>query len=388
MKIFLTTLFAILLTISAFAQGIKFFEGTWGEALGEAEKQEKIIFVDAYAVWCGPCKQMAKNVFPNEKVGEFFNKHFVSMQIDMERGMGLEFAKSYPVRAYPTLFFINHKGEIVHTVVGAQSIDALLSIGRKVLNMEDKSQDFAAEYEKGKREPELIYGYVRALNKAGKPSLKIANEYLRSQKDLTTAFNLKFILEAATEADSKAFDWLIQYRKDIAKVTSEDEVRQRILDACRNTAHKAVEYQSKDLMTEAIDKVKKHYSEKAEAFEAQAWMDFYLKTNDAANFNKTAKSFAKKYIYDDARELQSLCKTMVDHFGNDKNSMSLAEDLAKRATEVGQTSVYFLIYADVLNKNGRKDQAIEIARKALELAKTEGSTAVRAAEMYLNRLQG
>lgn len=388
MKIVFTTLFAIMLTISTFAQGIKFFEGSWGEAQGEAEKQEKLIFVDAYAVWCGPCKQMAKNVFPNEKVGEFFNKHFVSMQIDMERGMGLEFAKLYPVRAYPTLFFINYKGEIVHTVVGAQSVDALLSIGRKVLDMEDKSQDFAAEYEKGKREPELVYGYVRALNKAGKPSLKIANEYLRSQKDLTTEFNLKFILEAATEADSKIFEWLIQYRNQIAKVTSEDEVRQQIINACRNTAHKAVEYQSKDLMVEAIDKVKKHYSDKADAFAEQAWMDFYLKANDAANFNKTAKSYAKKYIYEDARELQSLCKTLVDHFNNDKNSMSLAEDLAKRATEVGQSSVYFLIYADVLNKNGKKDQAMDVAKKALELAKQEGSTAVRTAEMYINRLQG
>lgn len=388
MKFLFTLLFAAILTVGASAQGIQFFKGTWGEAQGEAEKQEKLIFVDAFAEWCGPCKQMARNVFPNEEVGEFFNKHFVSMQIDMERGMGLEFAKRYPVRAYPTLFFINYKGEIVHTVVGAQSIDALLSIGKKVLNMDDKSKDFAAEYSKGNRDPALIYSYVRALNKAGKPSLKIANEYLRSQQDLTTEFNLKFILEAATEADSKIFDWLIQYRKEIAKVTSEDEVRQQILDACRNTAHKAVEYQSKDLMEDAIDKVKKHYSDKADAFAGQAWMDFYIKTGDADNFNKTAKSYAKRYVYDDARELQSLCKTLVDNFGNEKNSMSLAEDLAKRATEVGQTSIYFLIYADVLNKNGKKEQAMENAKKALELAKTEGSTAVRTAEMYINRLQG
>ncbi|MFN7118890.1 MAG: hypothetical protein ACK4TA_18970, partial [Saprospiraceae bacterium] len=62
--------------------------------------------------------------------------------------------------------------------------------------------------------------------------------------------------------------------------------------------------------------------------------------------------------------------------------------LAKRATEVGQTSVYFLIYADVLYKNGKKDQAMDVAKKALELAKQEGSTAVRTAEMYINRLQG
>lgn len=388
MKLIFTTILTLSLALTAFAQGIKFFEGEWKAALEEAKKEDKIIFVDAYAEWCGPCKQMAKNVFPNGDVGDFFNKNFISMQIDMERGMGLEFAKEHPVRAYPTLFFINSEGKIVHTVVGAQSVDALLSIGKKVLGMDDKSQDYAAEYEKGSREPELVLKYIRALNKSGKSSLKIANEYLRAQKDLTTAENLKIILEAATTADSKIFDWLIQYRKQIAKVTSEDEVKQAILEACQTTAEKAVEYQNKDLMQEAIDKVKKNYPEKAEIFDAETWMDFYLKTNDVSNYLKSVKAYAKKEAYDDARVLQSLCKTIVDKFGTDKNALNLAEDLGKRAAEVGKTSVYHLIYADILNKNGKKAQAIETAKKAIELAKSEGSVAVRTAEMYLNRLQG
>ncbi len=388
MKKLFTIILITIITANGFAQGIQFFEGEWKAALEEAKKEEKIIFVDAYAEWCGPCKAMAKNVFPNDKVGEFYNKHFVSMQIDMERGMGLEFAKEHPVRAYPTLFFINSEGEIVHTVVGAQSVEALLSIGKKVLGMDDRSQEYMVEYEKGSREPELVLKYIRALNKADKPSLKIANEYLRSQKDLTTEVNLKIILESVTEADSKIFDWLIQYRKQIAKVTSEDEVKQAILKAAQNTAQKAVEYQNKDLMAEAIDKIKKHYPEKAEIFDAQTWMDFYYQTNDVSNYLKSVKSYAKKEANDDARQLQSLTKTIVDKFGKDKNAMNLAEDLAKRSTEVGQTSVYFLIYADVLNKNGKKPQALETAQKALELAKGEGSVAVRTAEMYINRLQG
>lgn len=388
MKTLFTTILILIIATSTSAQGIKFFQGEWKAAQEAAKKEDKLIFVDAFAEWCGPCKQMAKNVFPNGDVGDFFNKNFISMQIDMERGMGLEFAKQYPVRAYPTLFFINSEGKIVHTVVGAQSVDALLSIGKKVLGMDDKSQDYAAEYEKGNREPELVLKYIRALNKSGKSSLKIANEYLRTQKDLTTVENLKIILEAATTADSKIFDWLIQYRKQIAKISSEDEVKQAILEACQVTAEKAVDFQNKDLMQEAIDKVKKNYPEKAEMFDAETWMDFYLKTNDVSNYLKSVKSYAKKEAYDDARVLQSLCKTIVDKFGTDKNALSLAEDLAKRASEVGKTSVYYLIYADVLNKNNKKPQAIESAKKALELARSEGSVAVRTAEMYLNRLQG
>lgn len=388
MKNFVATIFTLFIALSTYAAGIQFFEGTWNEALEEAKKQEKIIFVDAYAVWCGPCKRMAKEVFPNDEVGEFYNRHFISMQIDMERGMGLEFGKQYPVSAFPTLFYIDANGKIVHQVRGAQSVEAFINLGKRVLSMNDKSEDYAAEYDKGSREPEMIYKYVRALNKAGKPSLKISNDYLRSQENLTTEFNLNFILEAATEADSRIFDLLIQYRDQIAKVASKDEVNYRILDACQTTAQKAIEFRSEDLVKEAIDKVKKYYPERVVAFELQTWMNFYRETKDASNFVKVTKSYAKKVAYDDARELQSLVTFLVKEFGEDKNAMNLAEDLAKQASEVGQASVYYLIYADVLYKNGKKDNALKIARDALNLARKEGDTAIRTAEMYIQRLQG
>ena len=58
------------------AQGIEFFHGTWVEALAEAKKQEKPIFVDAYTTWCGPCQMMSKNVFTHADVGAFFNENF------------------------------------------------------------------------------------------------------------------------------------------------------------------------------------------------------------------------------------------------------------------------------------------------------------------------
>ena len=58
------------------AQGIEFEHGTWAEALAKAQKEDKMIFVDGYAVWCGPCKMLAKNIFPQESVGKFFNENF------------------------------------------------------------------------------------------------------------------------------------------------------------------------------------------------------------------------------------------------------------------------------------------------------------------------
>ena len=68
------------------SRGIDFFPGSWNEALELAKKEDKLIFLDAYASWCGPCKSMQKKVFPTDKVGEYFNARFINVKIDMEKG--------------------------------------------------------------------------------------------------------------------------------------------------------------------------------------------------------------------------------------------------------------------------------------------------------------
>src|SRR5690606_5545305 len=54
-------------------KGIDFYNGNFDEAVTKAKKEGKNIFIDGYAVWCGPCKMMDKNTFNNRKVGEYFN---------------------------------------------------------------------------------------------------------------------------------------------------------------------------------------------------------------------------------------------------------------------------------------------------------------------------
>lgn len=113
--------------------GIEFFHGTWNETLAAAKKQKKLIFVDAYAVWCGPCKYMSNNVFPDAKVGEFFNKNFVSYKFDMEKGEGPQFSSKYKITAYPTLLFINADGEVVYRTMGARDVNGFIKLGEEAL---------------------------------------------------------------------------------------------------------------------------------------------------------------------------------------------------------------------------------------------------------------
>ena len=74
--------------VDAQNRSIVFREGNWEKILKQAKKEKKLIFVDCYTSWCGPCKMLAKNVFTQDKVADFYNTEFVCVKMDMEKGEG------------------------------------------------------------------------------------------------------------------------------------------------------------------------------------------------------------------------------------------------------------------------------------------------------------
>lgn len=116
-------------------KGIKFIEADWSKAKAEAKKQNKLIFLDAYTTWCGPCILLKKKTFPDESVGKLFNENFINIAIDMEKGDGPLLAKQYGVYAYPTLLFINSDGQIVTYTQGFMKPMDLIKFGKHGLSL-------------------------------------------------------------------------------------------------------------------------------------------------------------------------------------------------------------------------------------------------------------
>jgi thioredoxin 1 len=115
---------------AAAAGGISFIEGDWKKALAKAKAEKKLIFVDAYATWCGPCKKMQKEVFPDATVANFFNKNFINITIDVEKGQGVEFAQKYGVEVLPTLYITDENGNPVTYAKGYMNATDLMKFGQ------------------------------------------------------------------------------------------------------------------------------------------------------------------------------------------------------------------------------------------------------------------
>ncbi len=351
-------------------QGIEFYDGNWKDALKVAEEKGKLVFVDAYAVWCGPCKMMAKNVFPRPEVGSYFNAHFVNMKIDMEKGQGLDFRKKYRVTAFPTFFFLAPDGKIVLQVKGARNPKDFVKLAESAVSKYDPSAEIAAEYESGKRDYETVYNYVKALNKAGKNSLAIANEYLKSQTDLTTPENLHFILEATTEADSRIFDMLVKHKDPIVQLTSEAAVNEKIRKACHKTVDKAMEFKLEMLLDEAIQKMKLNLPEESAAFAANGKMAYYKTTGEVEGYLAACKNYLQGNSKDAVR-LNKIAGSIIENFGSNEDAMKYAAKLAKKACQYGDHSEYHYTFARILHAQGNKTDALKQLDQAIRLAKSQ-----------------
>jgi thioredoxin-related protein len=381
-------LFCFTLTAAVQAQGIEFFHGTWQEALAKAKAEEKLIFVDAYASWCGPCKRMAKETFPDPKVGEYFNANFLCLKIDMEKGENAEFAGKYPVNSYPTLMFIDDTGKIVLKEIGAKNVDQLLETGKKAMGKNDRSINYEKKYEAGDRDPKMLFDYVRALNASGKSSLKVTNDYLNSQQDLTTEFNLRFILEGAVEADSRVFDLLLKYQDKIVAVSSQEQVDNRVEKACKNTLSKAIGFKSLTLLHEAKEKMKAANKSRANAFALDADMSFYKAVKDPGKFLNAAKKYQSTEVKNNAAKLHDLAVSLLRAFPEDKKVVAQAGNWAKKAAETGGLADYWMTLAGVYRIQGDKKKARAIALKAKEIVGESDAMLKNKIEYFIQSLEG
>jgi len=114
-------------------EGIQFHKGTWNEALALAKKENKLIFLDIYATWCGPCKKLKKDTFSNEEVGKFYNSNFINVDLDGEQTEGAMLVDQYHLTGYPSLLFVDATGKVVAQTGGYHNSDEFIALGKSIL---------------------------------------------------------------------------------------------------------------------------------------------------------------------------------------------------------------------------------------------------------------
>jgi thioredoxin 1 len=112
---------------------IIFTTSTLAEALKTSTQTNKPIFMDVTAKWCKPCKEMEQQVFTNDEVAAYYNTNFVNLKLDIQEGDNKKVAQQYGVRNYPTLVYLDSKGEPLLSSIGIIDAAMLLDYGKETM---------------------------------------------------------------------------------------------------------------------------------------------------------------------------------------------------------------------------------------------------------------
>lgn len=219
--------------VNAQDRSIRFEEGTFQAALEKAKQENKLLFVDCYTSWCGPCKMLARDVFTNNEVADYFNEHFISLKVDCEKGEGPEIKNRFGVSGYPTLLFINGKGEVVNKIVGASRQPHFLENVKKGLDPKNSLYAKEQKYESGYRDQaflvDLIANY-KGINEQ-KKATEVSKELLKSvkgdqllTKEMWDVVSYYFI----SPYGSEWWNFILEHAADYEKLVGKDAVAKKI----------------------------------------------------------------------------------------------------------------------------------------------------------------
>ncbi len=358
------------------SQGIV-FNTNLEESLKEAKKQNKLVFVDFYTSWCGPCKALSANVFPQKAVGDFYNNNFVSVKIQCDdAGYGVALGKKYKIAAYPTLMFLDGNGDIVHSAAGAPDVQGLIALGTIALDPAQNQLSLKKEWDSGNREEAFMRKYFNTLIRAYQND-KARNDFeqyfarlSRTQKASKSTFELMQTIKDVPF--SSTFDYFEQNKTDYYQTVGKGRVDSTIAKSylwyLKNLQYSGM--MNKDL-TEFNAKLAQFKSKNYPYYEEYvAFYDvFDFKDSDnkseAEIFMKKGSSFLQQYGANNDDYTLSLMMMLANLiWGKDKGvaGVEWMEALVKRNPDVRYLDSYF----HILFRNLRWDQALEVAQKIKE----------------------
>jgi thiol-disulfide isomerase/thioredoxin len=229
----------LLMATTVFAQNrrINFTTTSLQEAFRQAKEQHKMVFTDCYTVWCVPCKGMEKLVFTQDSVADFFNKNFINVKLDMEKGEGPGALKTYSVGAFPTYLLFDEEGKQIYKFVGGMSATEFMSKIRIGINPKNEIAIREARYAAGDRDHEMLRELIKQKfkQKETKVGQKITSEYFalmtaaeKVKLENWFLFGESFDAQFISDIGSTNFNYLLAHYKEFVASNGEEKVDGKI----------------------------------------------------------------------------------------------------------------------------------------------------------------
>jgi len=359
------------------SQGITFLEDIpLSEAFAKAKTENKLIFIDCYTTWCGPCKMMSRDIFPQKEVGDYFNAKFVNLKLNMEATENVELAKKYGVKAYPTYLFLNADGEVVHKGLGSMPAEKFIEVAKAAADTENNFSALSKKIKNGDRSLATINKYLDQ-NPYDTGNSDLVDEYFKTltENQINTKENWELFNNYIDKISSPWFQYFIANREKFSALVGKDKTDAKIAKIMMTAYIKDSASEEKiksidpTLFADAKAKVNlsKAYGQFSKANDLKSWKNFI---SLAATYYNNSK---------DANQLNEIAWMVFKNSNKFSDKMLIKQGLewANKAITLEPGNDAFLdTYANLLYTSGKKKEAIKVETNALKIAEKAGKTEV------------
>ncbi|WP_312760937.1 thioredoxin fold domain-containing protein [Epilithonimonas sp.] len=366
-------------------QSIKFEDSDFATILAKAKAEKKLVFMDAYAAWCGPCKLMEKNVFTDKNVADYYNQNFINSHFDMEKGEGKTLAAKYGIRSYPTLLFLNGEGEIVGKELGYIKTEEFLELGKKNNKPSLVNTNLKDEFLKGKLDQAGLLNFINLYASKDPALAKQASEkYFANKKDKTfSGEEVNALLNFTQSVDDANYKVFVSNKAGITELLPENNYKQfdnylklmKLITSATDDKTKTIDDAKvlkegeglfpKDELTKSLNVYKLNYYAAHENFPA---------------YEKTALEYYKNPDEFNANELLTAASTIGEK-SKDVKSLQAASRWAEKVVMSSENFDSTSILATLYDKLGKKEEAKMFAGMAANFAKEENRDAAKMIEI-------
>lgn len=367
------------------ATGIRFESGlTWKAIREKAKKEKKYIFMDAYTTWCGPCKMMAKSIFPQPQVGSFFNANFINVKVQLDTTKqddeevrrwyqdAHDIMVKYSVRVFPTYLFFSPDGELVHRAVGASDASAFIAKAKNALSPETQYYTLLKQYNTGKRDS----GFLRRLSSASAEAYdnkrmdEFINAWASTQQPLLTDNNIRFLSRFVISSTGRAFQEMLANPAAFDTVMGAGFARKSLRSVIMQEDVLPIMYGAKQPVdwSKLSASLESKYQDLGREIVSFSRVFSLQQEGNWEEFAKAAVAHMQAYgSQQSPDELNSLAWAIFQNC-DDPALIEQAIEWSKQSLTAGNAA-YYDTYANLLYKAGKKQEAIAAQEKAVAIAK-------------------
>lgn len=348
---------------------IHFSEAKWNEIQAQSSKEQKYVFLDCFTDWCYWCKVMDKEAFVDTSVTNFINSNFIPVRREMEKDdEGKALSMKYHINAFPTYCIFNAQGLLVYKIVGYRKPGEFIDELKKGLaSTTSLIPGLSAQLDPGF--PQFYKEAFGVSKKRKTADTKTVCDWLDQQQDLYN--EICWSVMWRFPLNDKYNTWILDNSTKLISLYGEEEVNGKIRSVINARCNAAAESKDEPAFNNALTLVAKYVPGDSSWFKPQLLYNYYRATQDWKKFAAVIQhsidtgGYTSWMINDGSWALYEQC--------DDPAIIKQAIGWMDSLTTLHPAYASMDTYASLLYKDKQYRKAEEVAIKAIDLGKAEGS---------------